>query len=193
MGLTSEQVHWILGGGLIPLALVLVLQEREIIRARWPRHLLGAALMVGGLAFVFDPLLHGSAAPENYEAETAQHAVQGGVLLAVGLIELLRGTSRLRARWWGLFLPVGLVAMGVTFLLHAQHAAAGPPILLVQQHRIIGATFLVAAATRGLSELGGERGRPLSVAWLVVLLLLGVEFALYTEGGAPNGTGHGGH
>lgn len=29
--------------------------------------------------------------------------------------------------------------------------------------------------------------------WLVVLVLLGVEFAFYTEGSVPNGSGHGGH
>lgn len=88
-------------------------------------------------------------------------------------------------------MPLGLVAMGLTFLRHAQHDAAGPAILLIQQHRIIGATFCVAAASKGIAELGGDRWRPFAVAWLVVFLLLGVEFALYTEG-AANG-GHGGH
>lgn len=191
MGLTSEQVHWILGGALIPLAFVLLLHDREVIRGRWPTRLLGLGLIIGGFAFIFDPFLHGSAAPKDYGAETAQHAVQGGVLLAIGAVDLLRSFGRLRATVFALVVPAGLVAMGVTFLLHAQHAAAGPAILLTQQHRIVGSTFVVAAAAKALADVGGARTRPFATTWLVVLMLLGIEFALYTEGGGS--AGHGGH
>ncbi|MFP5296989.1 MAG: hypothetical protein ACLGG3_06655, partial [Alphaproteobacteria bacterium] len=81
MGLTSEQVHWIYGGALVGVALLMLLHVRGTITARWPEFMIGGLLLLFGAALVFDPFLHGAAAPANYAAETAQHLSLGLVLI----------------------------------------------------------------------------------------------------------------
>lgn len=183
MGLTSEQVHWIIGGLVTAFALVLILHQTGVLKARLLRYLLGGGVAALGVQVLLDPLIHGSAAPEGYGAETLQHMVQGLVVLGVGVVEILRARERLRHRAWKFVLPVGLSLVALVFLFHAQHKVEGPMVLLVVQHQILGATLLVAAVAKALGELEREATRSFAVTWLVVLLLAGVELLLYSEGG----------
>lgn len=190
MGLTSEQVHWIVGGLVSVFALVLILHQTGALQARPLRYLLGGGITALGVQVLLDPLIHGSAAPEGYGAETVQHMVQGVLILGVGVVELLRAREKLRHRAWRFGLPVGLAFVALVFLFHAQHKAEGPMVLLVVQHRILGATLLVAGAAKALGELDREATRSFAVTWLVVLLIAGLELLLYSEGGTG---GHGGY
>lgn len=183
MGLTSEQVHWILGGAVVAVTLVLLLQELEVMKARWSRHLLGLVTIAIGLELLIDRLVHGDAAPGDYEAETLQHVGQGLLVAAVGVIELLRANGRLRHRAWAFVFPIGVAVVALVFFFHAQHQAAGPAALLVVQHRIFGATLMVAAVAKALAELDDPRMRTFRVAWLVVALVTGLELLLYSEKG----------
>lgn len=202
MGLTSEQVHWIVGGLVSVFALVLILHQTGALQARPFRYLLGAGITALGIQVLLDPLIHGSAAPEGYGAETAQHMVQGVLILGVGVVELLRAREKLRHSVWRFILPLGLSLVALVFLFHAQHEAEGPTVLLLVQHRILGATLLVAAVAKALGELEREPARAFAVTWLVVLLLAGLELLLYSEGGTGGHAGqrteqpravHGGH
>ncbi len=88
------------------------------------------------------------------------------------------------------------MVFGGMFLFHARHEAAAPAIVLTVQHRIFGATLAVAALAKAAAELGGEKARAFRVAWLLPLLVFGLEMLLYTEGGAGmagHGAAHGGH
>jgi len=91
---------------------------------------------------------------------------------------------------------IATTVFGGMFLFHAQHEAAASAIVLTVQHRIFGATLAVAALAKAAAELGGEKARAFRVAWLLPLLVFGLEMLLYTEGGAGmagHGTAHGGH
>lgn len=182
MELTSEQVHWIFGGVLVVAAALLAL--RDVKRLDWPKldYLLPGLLALFGIEMLLDPLVHGSAAPGNYEAETAQHFTLGILLIATSVAELFRvarGWQGLAAR---LPLAGALVAAAGTFLFHAQHDSAAPMILLVTQHRMIGATLAVAALAVIIGQRNGRAGaHPPALAML--LLLLGAQLLVYTEGG----------
>ena len=182
MGLTSEQVHWIYGGTIAAAAVVLLASEMMARQRAWARWIVPVLLIVAGLALVFDPLLHGPAAPAGYEHETRQHLLRGLGLFAVGVIEAMMAGGRLTARAARLALPVALAAAGLLFVFHAQHVTAGPAILLITQHRILGVTLLLVAATKAAGDLGGTFSRTLGAAWLVLLLVVGAELLLYREG-----------
>jgi hypothetical protein len=186
VGLTSEHVHWILGGAVVSITLVLLLQELEVIKARWSRYLLGLATIAIGIELLIDRLVHGDAAPRDYEAETLQHVGQGLLVAAVGVIESLRAHGRLRHPAWAFGFPIAVAVVALVFFFHAQHQAAGPAALLVVQHRIFGATLMVAAVAKALAEIDGPRMHPFRVGWLVVALVAGLELLLYSEdGGQP--------
>ncbi|MDQ8757401.1 hypothetical protein RCO27_14315 [Sphingosinicella sp. LHD-64] len=180
MGLTSEQVHWLYGAALIFVAAVLLLRAGDIVRRPWPDFLVGGALLVFGLALVFDPWLHGEAAPGDYGAETAQHLLLGLALLVASALELYRAASGRQAFAWRLPLILALIGASLIFALHAQHDAAAPMVLLVTQHRFIAATLLVLALAVALAPTGGARLQNLATP--LIVLLLGFQFLLYTEG-----------
>jgi hypothetical protein len=196
MNLTSEQVHWIVGGWISIIALLLILNETGVLATRWVRWLLPIGMLAVGIELIFDPLLHGAAAPGGYEHETAQHFMLGAGLIAVGAIEGLREKEILRRRFWSMVLPTGLVATGAVFLFHAQHEASVPMVVLIAQHRVIGATLWLAGLAKALAEIKSQKTRPFAVVWLVLLLLFGFELLLYTEGGSLFGESfveHSGH
>lgn len=193
MQLTSELVHWLVGGLVTVLALLLLWAETRGERPRWTRFLIPAFLLLGALQAVFDPVLHGEAGPGGYELETAQHLVIGLVLLGIGIIEGLRAVGRLQHVVFAWALPAGIAFVGITFLLHSQHDADVPMILLVAQHRVHGATLLVAAVALALAGLNrAAPGLFRSVAF-TALLLFGLEFILYTEGNFLFGQPPAGH
>ena len=180
--MTSEQVHWLVGGALAATAVILLWLETRPAPVTWGRFVIPGLLMAAGVMLVFDPLLHGAAAPENYGAETAQHIGMGFVLLAIGVVELARALGRLTAPTWGLVLPVVLVGIGLLFVMHAQHDADVPMLLLVAQHRVVGVTLWLIAASLAIAELSPRLRAQFRLAALVLLLLFGAEFLLYTEG-----------
>lgn len=185
MGLTSEQVHWLYGGVLVVFAILALLRRRAVLRSRWPDFLIGIALFVVGVALILDPLLHGSAVPGNYGMETAQHLALGLLLVLASGLELYRTATRRRAFVWRLPLVFALVAAALLFALHAQHDAEAPMLLLVTQHRVIAATLFVLALAVLIAPAEADRER--SLASSLLMLLLGLEFLIYTEGRSPFG------
>jgi len=199
MELTSEQVHWIVGAVITAFAALLLWLETRPASVPWARFVIPSLLLSAGLMLVFDPLLHGAAAPENYGAETAQHIGMGVVLLAIGAIELARAMGKLSAPGWALVLPAVLVGIGLLFVMHAQHDADVPMLLLIAQHRIVGVTLWLIAGALAVAELSTRLRPAFRVAALTLMLLFGVEFLLYTEGNLlfgsvpTHGAGHDGH
>lgn len=189
MGLTSEQVHWIVGGVVSAGAITLILKETLVIRAAWPRYVLPIGLLGWGVEAIVDPFVHGSEMPGGYGAEALQHVLMGVVMLAAGGIELGRERGKLTATAWGFVLPVILLVLAAMFLGHAQHEAAVPPLVLIVQHRVLGLTLVVAGLAKALAVLKHERTKAFELGWLLVLLVVGLQFLAYTEGGS----GHAGH
>ena len=81
MNLTSEQVHWIGGAAFTIVALLLILYETRLVRASWLPYVLPLLLIGYGVESLIDPLVHGTAIPQNYAAESLQHVMQGTVML----------------------------------------------------------------------------------------------------------------
>lgn len=200
MGLTSEQFHWIFGGFVAALATVLFVAELSSLREGRLRFALPVGLIGGGAMAAADPLFHGAASNAN-PTETAQHIVFGIGMLAVGVIELQCARQRLASVAWSLALPVFLVSVGIALLRHAQHEATAPALVLIVQHRLHGIALITAGVTKAIAEIRGERATPIRGAWLVGVLIFGVEFLVYTESDAGGGHGapsppageHGGH
>lgn len=69
MGLTSEHVHWIIGGLVTAFTVVLILHQTGLLRARPLRYLLGGGVTALGVQVLLDPFVHrarrgpGSAVP----------------------------------------------------------------------------------------------------------------------------------
>ena len=185
MGMTSEEEHWLYGALLASFALLMLLHVAGLVLGRWPEFTIGGALLLFGLALLFDPFLHGEARPENYASEAAQHLALGIVLVAGSTLELYRAARRREARIWRLPVLLALVVAGITFLIHAQHETDVPMLLLVTQHRMIGATLLALAAAVLFAPVGPARRQ--GVAAPLLTLLLGVQLLVYSEGRSPFG------
>lgn len=193
MNLTSEQVHWIYGGALVAAAILLMLREYRRVQARWLDYVTPALLLLFGVELLLDPLVHGAAAPANYGPETAQHFTLGLLVIATGIVEIVRVRRNGQGLLWRL--PFGatlMVAAGI-FALHAQHDSNVPMILLIAQHRVIAATLAMASLAFLFAPPLAGKSAPSAFSALV--LLLGLEFLLYTEGnfliGAPMAAHHG--
>lgn len=199
MGLTSEMVHWIFGTALTAGAALLVLRAMGTVKGRWVDFVVPSLLGLFGIELLLDPLVHGTAAPGNYAKETAQHFALGGLLIASAAAEGVRVLRHGKSLAWRLPLAVALSIAAGVFIFHAQHDSDVPMLLLMTQHRIIGATLLVAALAVLLTsteEAGVERR---SLAFPLIMLTLGAEFLIYTEGGSilnwtdPAAAAHNGH
>ncbi len=180
MGLTSEQVHWLYGGALVVFALLALLRARDLLAGRWPDFLISIALLVVGAALILDPLVHGDAVPGNYGSETAQHLALGLLFVLAASLELYRTATRRRAFAWRLPLVFALAVAALMFALHAQHDAEAPMLLPVAQHRMIAATLLVLALAVLIAPAEADRERSQAVPLL--MLVLGIQFLVYTEG-----------
>ena len=197
MSLTSEQVHWIFGAVLIAATALLILRDVGRLQGRWLDYLLPGLLGAFGVEMLIDPIIHGDAAPANYAAETAQHFGLGILLIGAAVAELLRAYRQAEGFVWRLPLAGALVIAAVTFWVHAQHDSAAPMILLVTQHRMIAATLAVSAVAALFGVRGGPDTRqPPAIAFL--MLLLGAQLLIYTEGrslfGVPaHAAAHGKH
>lgn len=193
MNLTSEQVHHYGGAAFVVVSLLLLLAELGLVQWPWLAYLLPLLLVGYGVESLLDTWIHGSAAPAHYGPETAQHLFQGSAVAVAGIVELLILMGILEHPLWGLFLPAALVVTGAIFFFHAQHDTAAPGLLLVIQHRIFAVTLLVAAAAKAYSLIPGS-GTVMAVAWLLPLLLFGLEMLIYTEGDArPQQAAHNVH
>ena len=188
MGLTSEQVHWIFGAALVTGALLLLLRASGRLAGRWVDFVVPGLLGLFGVELLLDPLVHGTAGPGNYAKETAQHFALGGVLIAASVAEFVRIIRRREGPIWRVPLVAALLVAAGVFLFHAQHDANVPMLLLMTQHRVIGATLMVAALAVILapSEEGADPKR--SQAFALVILILGAQFLIYTEGNSIMGS-----
>lgn len=189
-GLSSEQVHWLYGGAILAGSAVLLAEESGAFSAPKLRYGVPLAVMAAGGLLAIDPLLHGSNAPKNYGAETKQHLLIAGLLLTAGAVDVAYEANWLEHWSWGLVLPAGMVAAGVRFFFHAQHGAPSKHALLTAQHRILGATLVVAGIAKGLSVVpksGTTEARwpGFSTGWLLPFALVGAELLLYTENTSP--------
>jgi len=176
-------VHRIFGALVLAFALATWLRETGAWRARWADYLPPAALLLlGGLLFGDPWLFHGG----DFGTEGHQHMQQGLLVVAAGVAEWFR-VRRAAPHWLlALVMPAMLSGLGVGFLWHEQHAGADVLIQTVQ-HRIMGATLLVAALVKLLANLGYRDGQGSRGGWALVLVVFACELLLYAEPGSHAG------
>lgn len=190
MALTSEQVHWLGGTAFIVVSLALILYETGLWRARALPWLLPLLLVGYGIESFADLWVHGAAAPLDYGPESQQHLLQGTAVTIAGVIEALRLRGRVTHALWGLAVPLALLVVAAVFWLHAQHDADVSPMLMMVQHRAFAVTLAAAALARSLALARAPAVARFSSAWLLALLIFGVQLVLYTEPAAMSHMGH---
>lgn len=191
MGLTSEQVHWMFGAVMVAGAALLLLRAIGRMRGRWVDFVVPALPFLFGVEMLVDPLVHGTALPENYFKEAAQHFALGVVLIAAAAAESVRVFRRQDTFIWRLPLAIALLVSAGVFLFHAQHDADVPMLLLMTQHRVIGATLAVAALAVLFASPAESNALRRPLAFPLLILVLGLEFLIYTEGNSLFGSGGG--
>lgn len=199
MGLTSEQVHWIFGAVMVAGAALLVLRATGRLQGRWIDFVVPALPFLFGIEMLVDPLVHGTAVPGNYAKEAAQHFALGGLLIVAAAAEAVRIIRAYDSFMWRVPLAFALLVSAGVFLFHAQHDADVPMLLLMTQHRVIGATLAVSALAVLVASPNESMGARRPLAFPLLILVLGFEFLLYTEGNSlfgsarPEGSSHMSH
>lgn len=187
-GITSETMHKIYGATIVGVSTTLLLEDVGAFDAPQLRYAVPTLAITAGAFLTIDPLLHGSAAPSNYGAETRQHLVMGGLLMTLGSVDLAHEAAWLDHWSWGLALPAGLLASGASFFFHAQHGSPAQHELLTVQHRMLGVTIAVAAVSKALAAVpatdGSNEARwpQFETAWMIAGGLAGFQLLLYSEG-----------
>lgn len=193
MNLTSEQVHWINGGLIFVSSFMLIVLEARSQKYHWAKFLVPAGLLISAAGLVFDPFFHGSAVSESFRREIGQHFWLGLILIPAAAVETLLAFRLMSGKFWQMIFPLGLVFVGAGFFFHEQHQADASAMLLMTQHRIMGATLLMTGTSKAISELGERENKDFRFVWLFLLLLFGIELLLYTEGNTIFGQTGGQH
>jgi hypothetical protein len=189
----SEFNHHLAGVLMILAALFFLAQNR--LTGRWPAaHYAWAAclLLAGFFLLIFSDT---EIWPFGYQSlyyavthnpEVAQHKTFAAILLALGVVAMLRTSGRLRAAWGAWIFPV-LALGGATMLLFHHHGGMHGPdamqtmVRVKQQHLRFAGTGAGVALAKGLADRGGK-WRPLfNKLWPIFMILLGVLLVLYTE------------
>lgn len=184
MELDPVVVHRIFGALIAAFAIVIVLHEIDVVRGRWAAYLPAAGLLAGGGLLFLDPwLFHGG----DFGAEGNQHTWQGLAAVAAGVLEVYRVRRGSGFLLQQVAVPAVLAGLGAGFVWHVQHEA-GDMLLQTVQHRIMGATLLLAAAVKLAANLRWREGQWSRAGWALVLLGFALQLLLYVEVG-----GHGSH
>jgi hypothetical protein len=189
----SEFNHHLAGVLMILAALFFLAQNR--LAGRWPAaHYAWAAclLFAGVFLLIFSDT---EIWPFGYQSfyyavthnpEVAQHKTFAAILLALGVVAMLRTSGRLRAAWSAWIFPV-LALGGATMLLFHHHGGMhGPDAMqtmtrVQQQHLRFAETGAGVALAKGLADSRGKWGPLFNKLWPIFMIALGVLLLLYTE------------
>ena len=122
----------------------------------------------------------------THHAEVLQHKTFAVLLLAIGVIELLRARGTLQARWWGWVFPVIATIGSIMLLFHDHQGAHGPDHMAVMQriqseHLGFAVTGFGIALTKGLAETPFAWRLFFRRLFPTLLLVLGVLLLVYVE------------
>lgn len=194
--MSPEDIHK-LGALVLVLGIVpLVAAEAGWLRGAWTQYVLPGALLALGAFLILDPIVfHGG----SFGAEGVQHQLQGAAAVALAVVEVLIVRGTLTHRLVKLLLPVGVIAIGVVFVIHSQHAGMAMRAQL-GEHRMLGVTIIAMGLVLGIERGGWARGNWARVGWLVLALVVSAQLFVYGEDTLPttavpagNAGGHGGH
>ncbi len=181
--MSAEAVHKLAGVLIVLFVVASLVKESGRLRGTWPDYLLPIGVLGLGLFLVLDPIVfHGG----GFGAEGLQHQIQGALLLGVAGIELARARGTLQHRSFAAVLPIAIMVVGLLFVVHSQHGG-GDMVTQLVQHRILGATVILAAVVKAADSLKLAKGNWASVGWLLLLLAVTFQLFLYVEGANAGG------
>ena len=184
MNLDPILVHQIFGVLIAAFAVVMLLREIGSLGGRWAEYLPAAALLfVGALLFADPWLFHGG----DFGVEGHQHTLQGLLAVVAGAVEGYRVQRKSEHFLVLLVIPAVLAVLGIGFLRHHQHPT-GDMLLQTVQHRIMGATLLLAAVVKLAANFRWRNGQWARAGWLLILLTFALQLLLYLE--VPGHAGH---
>ncbi len=190
----SEFNHHFAGMLLILAGIFILAKERlaehwPIARFAWPFCFLSAGLFV--LVFSDTEIWPwGNQTPYyalTHNPEDLQHKVFAIILLVLGFVEIQRTRGRLKSVWSALVFPAVSLVGAVLLLFHSHEAGMqGPDPMAVMehiqgQHKWYASVGFGIVATKGLSEVSPKWRQGLNKAWPILLIVLGMSLALYSE------------
>lgn len=191
----SEFSHHLAGAFVLAMALGEFSEVLAVAAFAWARFLLPFGMLGAGFYLLIWsdidawPLVEGFYKPILVgDWETIQHKLYAVLLLATGVIELLRRRGRLARPWWRVPLPLFAIAGGVLLFLHTHHVLAGMDVIMLH-HRIMGTTGILAGCCKLVPDVigssrgpAGVPGRPAwDLVWSVLIFLVGLELVIYFE------------
>jgi len=181
--------------GLLVLAAGFFLIAEENVRARWPlaRQAWPLCLLLSGVfVLIFSDTelwpFHSKSwyFGLTHDAEVLQHKAFAVLLLAIGIIELLRARAFLTAGWWRWAFPAMAIIGSVMLLFHnhqGMHGANHMEVMrrIQSEHLSFAVTGFGIALTKGLAETPFA-GRPFFKRLFPALLfVLGALLLVYVE------------
>ncbi len=177
MNLDPVLVHQIFGVLITLFAIVTLFREIDVLHQPWADYLPASAFLVLGALLFLDPwLFHGG----DLGREGQQHTWQGIFAVAAGALEAYRARRRSAQVLLALVIPAALAGLGIGFLWHEQHPS-GDMLLQTVQHRLMGATLLLAALVKLAANLRWRNGQWARAGWALILLVFALQLLLYTE------------
>jgi copper resistance protein D len=190
----SEFNHHLAGIFVVFAGLFVLTGER--LKNRWPsiKYAWPLCFLFSGIfVLVFSDTELWPFGPKNWwvgvtgNVEVLQHKTFAVILLALGIIEILRTKGTLKAVWSAWVFPVLAAAGSVMLLFHAHDAGLhGPDAMntmehIQMQHLSYAALGAGIAVTKSMAETATSLGRISSYLWPTLLVVLGFVLARYTE------------
>jgi copper resistance protein D len=184
-----------LAGFFVVLAGIFILAEGSL-SARWPavRYAWPMCFLLAGIfVLVFSDSELWPFGPQSWlyglthHAEDRQHKLFAAILLALGVIEVLRVRGTLKAAWSAWVFPVLAIAGSIILLFHehggGMHGANHMEVMARIQHQHMSylAAGLGVGLTKGLSEIKTGWQGFFAKLWPCIMIVLGVLLMFYVE------------
>jgi putative copper resistance protein D len=182
----SEVNHRVAGVFLLALAGLIVWESRGPRPFPWSALSAPLWIVLGTLLFVRSdpeawPYGPGSVAEIVGDPLVLQHKILTLIPVAIGLVEGLQKSGRLRqVEWRYLFPGLGLFG-GASLFLHFHDGGLHLSGIYLQ-HAVMGVTSLGVGATLLFARRGEQAGVALDRAWPALIAVLGVVLLCYSEG-----------
>lgn len=189
----SDRNHHVAGILVLLIGLTELREALGVMLLAWLRFLLPAAMLsAGSLLMIWSdhdawPIgaLNLAETFSGTDHEILQHKIYGILSLAVGLVELLRRSGRLRHTFWNIPLPAFAVVGGLMLFMH-NHGIHPSAQAIALNHAVMGAMAIVAGSCNMISVRADSPSNPAGLsrwklAWAGFILLIGLQLLLYSE------------
>ncbi len=183
-----------LAGALLILAALFFLAQNRLTRS-WPaaNYAWAACLLFAGyfLLLFSDTEIWPFGYQSFYYAlthnpEVMQHKAFAAILLALGAVETMRTSGRLRSAWSAWIFPVLALGGAILLLFHHHGGMHGPEAMqtmvrVQHQHLRFAGVGAGVAVAKGVADSSAKARPVFDKLWPIFMIALGVLLLLYTE------------